>query len=142
MMMPSHQLFLTTISSYSDPLDCAVECGDDDERHQYADLLWSPSLSIDSMTNALEGVYCKQAAASIVQPHSESKTSFGQPSMECTDDSTRGAKKKCIQFPWKLHEMLDNADVEGFSDIVSWLPGSTNSFKVHQPGVFVEGIIW
>jgi hypothetical protein len=61
--------------------------------------------------------------------------------MECTDDSTRGAKKKCIQFPWRLHEMLDNADVEGFSDIVSWLPGNTNSLKVHQPGVFVEVIM-
>jgi hypothetical protein len=48
---------------------------------------------------------------------------------------------KCIQFPWKLHEMLDNAAVEGFSDIVSWLPGSTNSFKVHQPGVFAEGVM-
>jgi hypothetical protein len=40
-----------------------------------------------------------------------------------------------------LHEMLDNADVKGFSDIVSWLPGSTNSFKVHRRGGFVEGII-
>jgi hypothetical protein len=56
-------------------------------------------------------------------------------------NSPRSAKKVCIQFPWKLHEMLDNADVEGFSDIVSWLPGSTNSFKVHQRGVFVEGIM-
>jgi hypothetical protein len=61
--------------------------------------------------------------------------------MECTDDSTQGAKKEIMQFPWKLHEMLDNADIEGFSDIVSWLPGSTNSFKVHQQGVFVEVIM-
>jgi hypothetical protein len=56
-------------------------------------------------------------------------------------NSPRSAKKVCIQFPWKLHEMLDNADVEGFADIVSWLPGTTNSFKVHQQGVFVEGIM-
>jgi hypothetical protein len=57
-------------------------------------------------------------------------------------DSTQRAKnKETIQFPWKLHEMLDNADVEGFSDIVSWLPGSTNSFKVHQSAVFVQGIM-
>jgi hypothetical protein len=95
----------------------------------------------DSITNPLEGVYYKQAAASIVQP-SESKNSFRQLSMECTNDSTQRAKKEIIQFPWKLHEMLDNADVEGFSDIVSWLPAdSTNSFKVHQPAVFVEGIM-
>jgi hypothetical protein len=61
--------------------------------------------------------------------------------MECIDDSTHGAKKKVVQFPLKLHEMLEDADVEGFSDIVSWLPGSTNSFKVHQTAVFVEGIM-
>ena len=94
-----------------------------------------------AITNLLEGVYCKQAPASTVQP-SESTNTFQQPStMECTDDSTHGATKEFIQFPWKLHEMLDNADVEGFSDIVSWLPGSTNSFKVHQRGVFGEGIM-
>jgi hypothetical protein len=96
----------------------------------------------DSITNLLGGVYCKQAAASIIVQPSESKNSFGQLYMECTDDSTQRAKnKETIQFPWKLHEMLDNANVEGFSDIVSWLPGSTNSFKVHQSAVFVQGIM-
>jgi hypothetical protein len=103
------QLLQTTFPSSLYPLDCAVECGNDDERNQYVDL-WM-------------------------------KNSFGQSSMECTEDSTNGAEMKCIQFPWKLHEMLDNAAVEGFSDIVSWLPGSTNSFKVHQPGVFAEGVM-
>ncbi len=133
------QLLQTTFLSNIDPLDCAVECGNDDEINQYADS-WFSSLSVDSITNPLDGVYYKQAAASTVQP-SESTDSFGQPYMECTYDSTHGAKKDCIQFPWKLHEMLDNADVEGFSDIVSWLPGSTNFFKVHQPGVFVDVIM-
>jgi hypothetical protein len=61
--------------------------------------------------------------------------------MECTDDSTQGAKKEIMQFPWKLHEMLDNADIEGFSFIVSRPHGSTNSFKVHQPAVFAVGIM-
>jgi hypothetical protein len=133
------QLFQTAIPSDIHPLDCAMECGNDDQRNQCADL-WFSSLSVDSTTNPLEGVYYKQATSSTVQP-SESTNSFGQSSTECTDDSTHGAKLECIQFPWKLHEMLDNADVEGFSDIVSWLPGSTNSFKVHQRGVFVEGIM-
>jgi hypothetical protein len=95
----------------------------------------------DSITNPLEGVYCKQAAASIIVQPSESKNSFGQLSMECTNDSTQGANKESMQFPLKLHEMLDHADVEGFSDIVSWLPGSTNSFKVHQTAVFVYCIM-
>jgi hypothetical protein len=142
-MMMLSELFQTTFLSNVDPLDCAVECVNDDERHQYADL-WFSSLSVpDNITNPLESVDCKQAAASIVQPwcYSGRINSVGQPSMECTDDSTHGAKKICIQFPWKLHEMLDNADVEGFSDIVSWLPGNSNSFKVHQPGLFVECIM-
>jgi hypothetical protein len=137
--MMMSQLFQTTIPSDIGPLDCAVESGNADERDQYADL-WFSSLSVDSITNPLEGVYYKQAAASTVQP-SESTNSLGQSYMECTADSTHGAKSESMQFPWKLHEMLDNADVEGFSDIVSWLPGSTNSFKVHQRGVFMEGIM-
>jgi hypothetical protein len=133
------QLFRTAIPSNIDPLDCAVECGDDDQINEHADSRLSSS-SVHSTTNSLEGVDYKQAAASTVQP-SESTNSLRQPSMECTDDSTNGAKKEFIQFPWKLHKMLEDADVEGFSDIVSWLPDSTNSFKVHQPGVFVEAIM-
>jgi hypothetical protein len=137
------QLFQTSTTHYDiGPPECAsMECRNDDQRNQTADLRYS-SLSVgDCITNPLEGVYYKQAApASAVQPL-KSTNSFGQSSIECTDDSAHGAKKKCIQFPWKLHEMLDNADVEGFSDIVSWLPDSTNSFKVHRRGVFVEVII-
>jgi hypothetical protein len=136
--MMMSQLFQTTIPSDIGPLGCAVECGNDDDRNQYADLWFSSLSSVDSIANPSEGVYYKQATASTVRP-SESTNVFGQSSMECTDDSTNAAKQECIQFPWKLHEMLDNADVEGFSDIVSWLPGSMNSFKVHQPRVFVEG---
>jgi hypothetical protein len=136
------QVFQTSILSDIGPLDRAVECGDDDQRNQYVDS-WFSSSSVDRPTNPLEGVDYKQAAVSTVQPSESTNSlgSFGQASMECTDNSTHGAKKECIQFPWKLHEMLDNADVEGFSDIVSWLPGSTHSFKVHQPGVFVEVIM-
>jgi hypothetical protein len=133
------QLFQSTIPSEVGPLSSAFGCGHDNERIQYADL-WFSSLDADSTTNPLGGVHYKQATARTVQP-SKSKNSFGLSSMECTDDPTHGAKKDCIQFPWKLHEMLDNADVEGFSDIVSWLPGSTNSFKVHQQRIFVEGIM-
>jgi hypothetical protein len=137
--MMMSQLFQTSILPDFSPLDCAVECGNDNERNQYADLGFPSLSSVDSITNPLEGVYYKQGT-STVQP-SERTNSFGQSSMECTDDSANAAKQECIQFPWKLHEMLDNADVEGFSDIVSWLPGSMNSFKVHQPRVFVEGIM-
>jgi hypothetical protein len=46
-----------------------------------------------------------------------------------------------FQFPWRLHEMLDNeAGIEGFSSIVSWLPDG-NSFKVHDQKAFVSQIM-
>jgi hypothetical protein len=46
-----------------------------------------------------------------------------------------------FQFPWKLHEMLDNAaEIKGFSSIVSWLP-DCNSFKVHDRAAFVSQIL-
>jgi hypothetical protein len=139
-MMMSQLLFQTTILSNIGPLDRAVECGNDGQKNEHGNLRFSSS-PVDSITNPLECGYYKHAAANNVQP-SESTSSSGQSYIECTDDSTaHGAKKECIQFPWKLHEMLESADVEGFSDIVSWLPGSTNSFKVHQRGVFVEGIM-
>jgi hypothetical protein len=141
-MMMMSQLFQTS-TTHCDigPLERAMDCGNNDQRNQYADSLYSSLYVGDSITNPLEGVYYKQAALASTAKPLEKTNSFGQSSMECTDDSAHGAKKECIQFPWKLHEMLDNADVEGFSDIVSWLPGSTNSFKVHRRGLFVEGII-
>jgi hypothetical protein len=140
-MVVMSRLFQTTLLfDILGPLDCAMECGNDDKIHQYVDSCFSSSSVRSITTNPFEGVYYPQAAASTVQP-SESTDSCGQSCtcMECTVDSTHGRKKECIQFPWKLHEMLDNADIEGFSDIVSWLPDSI--FKVHQPGVFVEGIM-
>ena len=51
------QLFQTTIKSDIGPLDCEVECENDDQRNQYTDS-WFSSLSVDSITNPLEeGVY-------------------------------------------------------------------------------------
>jgi hypothetical protein len=140
MMVMSRLFQKKIISDILGPLDCAMEFGDDDRIDQDVDL-WLSSAYVDSIANPLEGAYYEQAAASTVQPSSESTNFFGQSNMEqCTDKaSTHGEKKKNVQFPWKLHEMLDDADVEGFSDIVSWLPDST--FKVHQTGVFVEGIM-
>lgn len=45
-----------------------------------------------------------------------------------------------VPFPWKLHEMLDAADKEGFSATVSWLPDE-RSFKVFQTEIFVRDIM-
>jgi hypothetical protein len=45
-----------------------------------------------------------------------------------------------LQFPWKLHEMLNDAEIEGFTSIVSWLP-DYNSFKVHDQKAFTSQIM-
>jgi hypothetical protein len=47
---------------------------------------------------------------------------------------------KTKTFPWKLHEMLELADQEGFDSVVSWLPDG-RSFKVYNPVKFVEEIM-
>mmetsp|Transcript_5917 Transcript_5917/g.6370 ORF Transcript_5917/g.6370 Transcript_5917/m.6370 type:complete len:127 (+) Transcript_5917:137-517(+) len=50
------------------------------------------------------------------------------------------APLKTKTFPWKLHEMLELADQEGYDNIVSWLPDG-RSFKVHAPNDFVQKIM-
>mmetsp|Transcript_18085 Transcript_18085/g.43770 ORF Transcript_18085/g.43770 Transcript_18085/m.43770 type:complete len:368 (-) Transcript_18085:131-1234(-) len=47
---------------------------------------------------------------------------------------------RSVPFPWRLHEMLDAAEVEGFESIVSWLPNG-RSFRVHDPVVFVDKVM-
>eukprot|EP00934_Nitzschia_sp_Nitz4_P003366 Nitzschia sp. Nitz4//scaffold60_size111251//10210//11139//NITZ4_004136-RA/size111251-processed-gene-0.16-mRNA-1//1//CDS//3329555531//3356//frame0 len=44
------------------------------------------------------------------------------------------------KFPWRLHEMLEDAERCGFSKIVSWLPGN-KSFRVHQQSRFEQLIM-
>lgn len=36
------------------------------------------------------------------------------------------------QFPLRLHDMLDNAEIEGYQHIVCWLPEG-NGFHIHDP---------
>jgi len=50
------------------------------------------------------------------------------------------APMKTKTFPWKLHEMLELADQEGYDNIVSWLPDG-RSFKVYAPNDFVHKIM-
>lgn len=39
-------------------------------------------------------------------------------------------------FPTKLHEMLDEAEDKGHSNVISWCPDG-KSFRIHQPGEMV-----
>jgi hypothetical protein len=43
-------------------------------------------------------------------------------------------------FPWTLHTMLEDAESHGFETTVSWLPGRTDQFKVHNPDKFTREV--
>jgi hypothetical protein len=45
-----------------------------------------------------------------------------------------------LTFPWQLHLLLDDADIKGFSHVVSWLEGGT-MFKVHKPKEFADRVM-
>lgn len=45
-----------------------------------------------------------------------------------------------VQFPWRLHELLTQAETNGNDSIISWLPG-TNAFKVHNKQGFATEIL-
>lgn len=45
-----------------------------------------------------------------------------------------------LQFPWKLHRLLEEAELSGDSTIVSWLPGN-KAFKVHNRQEFANRIM-
>jgi hypothetical protein len=37
---------------------------------------------------------------------------------------------QCIPFPFKLYDLLREAERDGLSRIVSWVPGNDNAFKI------------
>jgi hypothetical protein len=45
-----------------------------------------------------------------------------------------------LTFPWRLFVMLENSTVEGFDEIVSWVPAG-DAFKVHNPQKFSAEIL-
>lgn len=54
-------------------------------------------------------------------------------------DSQREGRRG-IQFPWKLHELLEQTEKDGKADVISWLPGG-KSFKVHKKEEFCRDIM-
>eukprot|EP00934_Nitzschia_sp_Nitz4_P005578 Nitzschia sp. Nitz4//scaffold257_size48314//14885//15814//NITZ4_007088-RA/size48314-processed-gene-0.14-mRNA-1//-1//CDS//3329544445//5568//frame0 len=53
--------------------------------------------------------------------------------LECPKESNKN-------FPQKLHEMLEQVELNGLENVVSWLP-ENKAFKVHDPPVFVQDIL-
>ncbi len=54
--------------------------------------------------------------------------------------STTATSSEQRSFPWKLHEMLNDVETNGFQDIISWEPGGM-AFKVHDCRLFVEKVM-
>jgi hypothetical protein len=45
-----------------------------------------------------------------------------------------------MNFPWRLHLLLDEAEIKGFSHVVSWLERGT-MFKVHKTKEFADRVM-
>eukprot|EP00934_Nitzschia_sp_Nitz4_P005909 Nitzschia sp. Nitz4//scaffold83_size84149//80221//81249//NITZ4_005189-RA/size84149-processed-gene-0.68-mRNA-1//-1//CDS//3329558992//5899//frame0 len=57
---------------------------------------------------------------------------------EATRNTSRWNQNR--QFPWKLHMMLEDADLENFTHIVSWM-SDQRTFRVHHNDLFVKEVL-
>mmetsp|Transcript_24440 Transcript_24440/g.43354 ORF Transcript_24440/g.43354 Transcript_24440/m.43354 type:complete len:452 (-) Transcript_24440:609-1964(-) len=78
-------------------------------------------------------------SASSATKKSPSKTSNSN-NNNSKDNPPRGTGGQSLQFPWKLHEMLNYAEMNGKDDVISWLPGG-KGFRVHKKEEFCEEVM-
>lgn len=75
------------------------------------------------------------------QPSLERNTSPHQPAAGAGGPPIlQSSNSQSFQFPWKLHDMLEQAENDGLTDIVSWQDDG-KSFRVKKPTAFVEKIM-
>ena len=53
---------------------------------------------------------------------------------------TRNLSDSKLPFPFKLHQLLEEAEDVGATHIISWLP-SGKAFKIHDPAAFGETVM-
>jgi len=70
--------------------------------------------------------------------HSDDDSEISSVKLDSISDSKPSSKK--ILFPEKLHDMLEEAEHQGQSSIVSWLADG-KSFKIHNPQEFSNKIL-
>lgn len=67
------------------------------------------------------------------------------PSSPTANKGTGGSEgqndRPTVQFPWRLHELLTEAETNGNDSIISWIPGTNNAFKVHNKEKFTKQIL-
>jgi hypothetical protein len=75
--------------------------------------------------------------------HASDPIDFDDFVLDTNDQSNTNDKKKGgvgTPFPLKLHELLEKAESEHLTDIISWQPHG-RAFVVHQPKKFVAGLM-
>jgi hypothetical protein len=74
--------------------------------------------------------------------HASDPIDFDDYVRDCTSDQPYDKKKGGVgtPFPLKLHELLERAEIEHLTDIISWQPHG-RAFVVHQPKKFVSGLM-
>ena len=70
------------------------------------------------------------------KPQNQVSKSFDKASVKKQEELSSST----IPFPWKVHQLLNDAETQGFTHIVSWLPGHT-AFRVHKQKLFVQEIM-
>eukprot|EP00934_Nitzschia_sp_Nitz4_P007501 Nitzschia sp. Nitz4//scaffold72_size95085//69073//70162//NITZ4_004766-RA/size95085-snap-gene-0.117-mRNA-1//1//CDS//3329557393//7491//frame0 len=60
--------------------------------------------------------------------------------LSCNIAAKSSRWNQSAQFPWKIHRMLEDAELDGFVHIVSWMPDN-KAFRVHDNGLFVELVL-
>lgn len=70
------------------------------------------------------------------KPQNQVSKSFDKASVKKQEELSSST----IPFPWKVHQLLNDAETQGFTHIVSWLPGHT-AFRVHKQNLFVQEIM-
>lgn len=63
---------------------------------------------------------------------------FPLDALELSNNSSTNNKR--LVFPKVLYQLLDKADEEGFTSIISWL-SDNRSFKVHKRNEFVSSVL-
>lgn len=94
------------------------------------------SLGSSSRTIEIPGRVTTSDSSNGTTSPQDDHSSFG------TMNSTvlNGAKEPEHSFPWKLHTLLEEAEREGFNNIVSWVQEGL-AFKVHDSDAFVNKIM-
>jgi len=87
-----------------------------------------------SMMEPMTKFMNKKDDAQMIDPHPWQGTRIEATAEEFKPDNN------ALPFPWKLHEMLDESEKMGLTNIVSWLP-DRKSFRVHNPDTFVQDIM-